>query len=285
VRAALRSWIEAELQHIPPPADPNSATGRLGQWKLIHALVDIADAEGDVNAYCAAQQRLGPRVRDDAGMARRLLDAGRAADAHAVIEAAEPNPAKGATGLADLRIAALTALGRHDEAQGLRWTEFTRGLREEPLRDLLKRLADFADVAREEEALAFAAAYPDPHRALESLTAWPDLRRAAAVVHERLAAIDGNAYWSLAPAAEQLEGKEPLAAILLYRKMIDFTLDRARSSRYGHAARHLRSRAWLARQVGEWRGHAPHADYVIALRHRHDRKVGFWNRLDSDEPE
>lgn len=284
-RAALRSWIDTELERRPPPADPNSATGRFREWKLIHALAAIADAEGDVDAYCAAQQRLGPRVRDDAAMARRLIEAGRAAEAYAVVEAAEPNPAKGQIALADLRIAALTALGRHDEAQALRWTEFTHGLREEPLRDLLKRLPDFADVAREEEALAFAAAYRDPHRALDFLTAWPDLRRAAAVVEDRLAAIDGNSYWSLAPAAERLEGKEPLAAILLLRKMIDFTLDSARSSRYGHAVRHLRSCSWLAQQVADWRGHLPHADYVIALRRRHGRKLGFWNRLDGDEPE
>jgi hypothetical protein len=44
-------------------------------------------------------------------------------------------------------------------------------LRDEPLRDLLKRLPDFAGVAREAEELAFAAAYPGPHRALEFLTA------------------------------------------------------------------------------------------------------------------
>lgn len=93
-RAALQSWIEAELEHLPLPADPNSATGWIGEWKLIYALADIANAKGDVDTHCAAQQRLRPRVRDDAGMARRLLDAGRAAEAYAVIEAAEPNPAK-----------------------------------------------------------------------------------------------------------------------------------------------------------------------------------------------
>jgi hypothetical protein len=54
----------------------------------------------------------------------------------------------------------------------------------------------------------------------------------------------------LGPAAEHLEPKEPLAATLLYRKMIEFTLDRARSSRYGHAARHLRSCAWLVQGIG-----------------------------------
>ncbi len=285
MRAALRSWTEAGIAHLPAPTDPDSGAERLREWRLIRALADIADAEGDVDAFCAAQQRLGPRVRDDAGMARRLLDAGRAAEAYAIIEIAEPNPAKNETALADLKIAALTELGRHDEAQALRWAEFTRGLREEPLRELLRRLPDFADVEKEREALSFAAAYRDPHRALEFLAAWPDPRRAASVVGDRLAEIDGDAYWVLGPAAERLEAKEPLAAILLYRKMIEFALDRARSSRYGHAARHLRSCAWLAQQVGDWHGHLPHADYVPALRRRHGRKIGFWSRFDSGETE
>jgi len=280
-RAALRSWIEAEIERLLPAVD--SATGRFREWKLIHALADVADAEGDVDAYCTAQQLLGSQVRDDAGMARRLLDAGRAAEAYGVIEAAEPNLAKNEITMADLRIAALIALGRHDEAQALRWAEFARGLREQPLRELLKRLPDFADVAREEEALSLAVAYPEPHRALEFLAAWPDLHRAAAVVENRLAEFDGNAYWILGPAAERLEAKEPLAATLLYRKMIEFTLDRARSSRYGHAVRHLCSCAWLAQQVGDWHGQVPHTDYVAALRRRHGPKTGFWSRLDSND--
>lgn len=44
--------------------------------------------------YCAAQQRLGPRVRDDAGIACRLIEAGGAAEAYAIIQHAEPNRAK-----------------------------------------------------------------------------------------------------------------------------------------------------------------------------------------------
>ena len=69
------------------------------------------------------------------GMARRLLDAGRPADAYAVLQDAQPNLAKNATELADLRIAALFALGCHNDAQAARWQEFARILRERPLRD------------------------------------------------------------------------------------------------------------------------------------------------------
>jgi hypothetical protein len=116
---------------------------------------------------------------------------------------------------------------------------------------------------------------------LEFLTTWPDPRGAAALVQRRFDAIDGNCYWLLGPAAERLEAKEPLAATLLYRRMIDFTLDRARSSRYGHAARHLASCAWLATTVTDWHGHVPHAEYLADRRRRHGRKSGFWGRVNS----
>ena len=282
-RATLKSWIEADLARLPPAATQAemSARGRLDAWRLTRALADVADAAGDVDGYCAAQQLMGPRVRDDAGMARRLLEASRPADALAALTAAEPNPAKDAAELADLRVTVLDTLGRTGEAQALRWSEFERGLRAEPLRAYLKRLSDFADVEKEEEALDRVAAHPDVREALKFLVTWPDLRRAGALLRARLDAIDGNCYWTLSPAAERLENKEPLAASLLYRRMIDFTLDHGRSKRYGHAARHLLACAGLAPLIADWQGHQPHADYAAGLRQRHRRKSGFWTRVDA----
>jgi hypothetical protein len=75
--------------------------------------------------------------------------------------------------------------------------------------------------------------------------------------------------------AERLEDKEPLAASLLYRRMIDFPLDHGRSKRYGHAARHLLSCAGLAPLIADWQGQQPHADYANGLWQRHRRKSGF----------
>ena len=199
-------------------------------------------------------------------MVRRLLKAGRPADALATLTAAEPNPTKNATELAGLRITVLDALGRTEEAQALRWSEFERGLRAEPLRAYLKRLPDFADVEKEEEALDPVAAHPDVHEALAYLTTWPDLRRAGALVRARFDAIDGNCSWTLTPAAERLENKKPLAMTLLYRRMIDFTLDHGRSKRYGHASRHLLSCAALVPLITDWQGHPPHSDYAAGLR-------------------
>jgi hypothetical protein len=281
-RATLQSWIEADLVRLPAAAaqDDMSARGCLDARRLNRALADVADAEGDVDGYCAAQQLMGPRVRNDAGMARRLLDTDRPAEALAILTAAEPNPAKNATELADLRIAVLDALGRSEEAQALRWSEFERGLRAEPLRAYLKRLSDFADVEKEEEALDLVTSHPDVQGALAFLTTWPDLRRAGALVRARFDAINGNCWWALTPAAERLENKEPLAASLLYRRMIDFTLDHGYSQRYVHTARHLLSCAGLASLIADWQGHQPHAEYAAGLRQRHPRKSSFWSRVD-----
>src|SRR6185312_7252883 len=213
-------------------------------------------------------------------MAKRLLHVGRAEDALAVLDAAIPNPAKNATELIDLRIAALDAVGRGAEAQAMRWAEFTLSLRPKPLREFLKRRPDFDDVDKEREALDLAAANPDPHRALDFLMKWPELRRAGALVRARHNGLDGDHYWLLAPAADALSAAEPLAAILLFRRMIDFTLERRRSTRYGHAAENLASCAWLAKTMSDWQGHPPHATYVEGLKQRHPRKSGFWSRVE-----
>jgi hypothetical protein len=81
-------------------------------------------------------------------------------------------------------------------------------------------------------------AYPNaPVRALD---------KAAALVVERFAELDGDHYEILSPAADALAAKHPLVAILLLRAMIEFALKENRVKRYRHAARHLAECASLA---------------------------------------
>jgi hypothetical protein len=101
-------------------------------------------------------------------------------------------------------------------------------------------------------------------------------------VRARAAERNGDHYWLYTPTAEKLADKEPLAATLLYRAMIDFTLTNARSTRYGHAARHLADSAHLADRIGDWEGVPDHAAYVMALKAGHKRKLGFWSRVDDE---
>jgi hypothetical protein len=64
------------------------------------------------------------------------------------------------------------------------------------------------------------------------------------------------------------------------RAMIDFTLSKARSKRYGYAAQHLAECAELAGKIEDYRTFEPHDVYVARLKQEHGRKSGFWTRVE-----
>jgi hypothetical protein len=145
------------------------------------ALQEIADAQGDVDAFIAQQSdkaKTIPKVA--AEIAQRLLAAGRAEEAWNAINAIdEERPGWIPFEWEETRLEALEALGRRGEAQAFRWDCFERKLEATHLRAYLKRLPDFDDVEAEERALSFALTYP---QALALLASWPALDKAAALV-------------------------------------------------------------------------------------------------------
>ncbi len=93
----------------------------------------------------------------------------------------------------------------------------------------LKALPDFEDVVAEQKALDHVLGFPHFAMTMSFLTGWPELRYAARLILERSREIDGNLYFVLDPAARALEGKQPLAAALLHRAMIEDTLESAKA--------------------------------------------------------
>lgn len=245
------------------------------------SLKGIADALGDVDAYVAQfsdEAKKSPRIA--AEFAKRLLSAGRAQEALVMLEAADTDRAAGLhVEWEDAYIETFDALGRQDAAQELRWKCFCRSLSERHLKAFLKRLPDFDDFEAEERAIHHAFNYPNVHQALSFLVSWPALEQAATLTLTRIHDIDGNHYYFLAPAAQKLEGKFPLAATLLRRAMIDFALDTGRSTRYKHAAKHLLECESLAPQIEDFAGFETHGEYVTRLKTKHGRKSGFWSQV------
>ena len=131
----------------------------------------------------------------------------------------------------------------------------------------------------EERALSFALRYPSVHQALAFLASWPALDNAAELVLSRADELDGYHYEILGPAADVLEAKHPLAATVLRRAMIDFSLKNARTKRYRHAARHLLQCESLAREIADYGRFEAHDTYLTRLRSEHDRKTSFWSLL------
>ena len=168
------------------------------------ALQDIADAQGDVDAFI--EQVDEDSLKDPAvaaAIARRLIAAGRAEEALDAADAAEPEddtiPSRHLLACEDTRIDALDALGRPDQAQELRWSCFERHLSAPHLRAYLKRLPDFEDFEAEQRALDRVRQLRSPVGALSFLIAWPALDRAAALVIEEAANLEASSTRSCFP--------------------------------------------------------------------------------------
>jgi len=242
------------------------------------ALQEIADAQGDVDAFIAQQSekaRTLPTVA--AEIARRLLKAGRAKEAWSAINAPDDKrPGWIPIEWEEVRLDVMEALGRKDEAQAFRWQCFERTLSSTHLRAYLKRLPDFDDVEAEERALSTALRFTDVHQALAFLVSWPALDKTSSLVLARAKELNGDHYEILSPAADALAGKHPLAATALLRAMIDFALKENRVKRYRHAARHLAECGSLAAAVGDFGNFEPHERYITRLKREHGRKNSFW---------
>ena len=235
------------------------------------ALQDIADAQGDVDAFIDQyddDDRKDPEVA--AGIARRLLAAGRADEA---LEATEDADHDGEGFLTaprleweDARIDSLEAVGRSDEAQALRWTCFERSLSARHLRAYLRRLPDFDDLEAEEKALDHVQTSHSPVTALSFLISWPALDRAAALVIAQAGNFEGIFDDILTPAADALAARHPLAATLVLRAMIDHALGEGHSVRDKHVAHRLLDCSSLAPAVRDFGAFETHDAYEARLR-------------------
>ncbi len=265
-------------------ADETAERSRVSTVRL--ALTEIADALGDVDAFIEQydeKTRRMPKIAAD--IARRLLSVGRVEEAWQTIEATENRQRNSSWGWPDFewedaRIDVLEALGRGDDAQAARWDCFERSLSSTFLRAYLKRLPDFDDVEAEKKALDYAQRSPNLLQALSFLVSWPALDRSANLVLQRSGELDGDHYEILTPTAEALAGKHPLAATVVLRAMIDFSLTNSRSSRYRHAARHLLDCAGLSSAIADFMSFEPHDAYEARLRRVHGRKSSFWSLID-----
>ncbi len=273
------------LDHLKSLFEAKLATPSLSDWQKTtarYALQDIADATGDADAYAAqydAETKTVPSIA--ARIAERFLGVGRAEDAMAALQIARIDEG---TRLIDdwesVRINTMEALGQAEDAQAARWAAFERCLNPIHLRAYLKLLPDFDDIETEDRAMAYAAGFDNVHAALHFLILWPSLDHAARLIETRSNEFDGNHYELLSPAADALEAKYPLATTLLCRALIDHTLEKVKSTRYRHAARHLATCERLALELPMDGTIEDHETYIEALREKHGRKSSFWSLVD-----
>ena len=187
-------------------------------------MLDIADALGDTEAYLAEYRDHNPEALTvpaiAAMVATRLTKAGRAEEALTLLQAADPRLGQRRTGAeewCDARLDALEALGSSDDAQAQRWEFALMELSARHLRYYPKRLPAFEEMPAEEKALDLVADHDDLEEALWFLLHWPEPHRAARLVLAAPKPLNGDRYFLLAPLAELLEQRHPLAATVCLR--------------------------------------------------------------------
>lgn len=244
-------------------------------------LQEIAAAAGDTNAYIAQYSDADLKRKEiSSEIAMLLLADGDAQAAFDVLLGADQDDRSvGQEAWDDAMIVSLTALGRRDDAQAHRWASFMSTLNARHLRGYLKGLPDFEDVESEDRAKQHALKFPEASTALEFCLHWPDLLTAAELVTTRIDEFEGDDYLLLTSAADALRLRHPLAAVLLWRAMINDTLWQGRTTRYGHGADHLMDCASLDAEIVDYGRYPSHESYVQSLRNRHDRKTSFWAKL------
>ena len=243
------------------------------------ALQDIADAEGDVDAYVAQYdaavcQRPGIAAGLLCGWWRPVVPKRRWTSSRmpTMTKAAGPISSSRTRALRSSKPSASTKQRRPHAGR------CSGDPSAEHLRAFIAKMPDFEDQDALERAFAHADAYPSTLQALAFFSGWPAFDRTAGLVLARAAALDGNHYEILSPAADKLAARHPLAATILLRAMIDFTLREARSSRYRHAARHLMDCAGLAGGIADFGGFETHEAYVGRTQREHGRKERLLGR-------
>ena len=276
---ALKERIEAILASEKKPETNDWRAG--SRWRrLTGTLESIADLTGDVDSYVVTEiaNSDGEVGRGRLGIAQRLLAAGRPAEALDWISEIKSRSDDDHE-VVNLKLAALEALGRLDEAQALRYAWFEKSLSIAHLKDYLCKLPDFEDFEARDKAVEFALRHDNAHRALAFLIELPDLGAADRLIAERIDAFDGRHYELLREAARYLAAEFPTSAVQLYRRMVVSTLKRASANQYGYAVRYLKEAENLTIDAGRIEDLD---DFILRLRQDHGRKWKFWGLYDAE---
>ncbi|WP_120496153.1 DUF6880 family protein [Kiloniella sp. EL199] len=246
-------------------------------------LREIADQLGNADLYIAQYE---PGDLENpfhaANVASRLLLENRASEALDILVAAKKSDDKynRYSSWNSAYVNTLEKLQKFEELRSFRWQLFKETLDIPCLKDLLKSLPDFEDIEAEDYAKDWAMHYPEFNQALHFLLNWPDFERTAKLIKTRTSEMNGNMYELLTPTADMLQDKHPLASVLARRAMINHTLERAKSTRYGHAIRHMLECKSADRYIDDYQDIPTHNEYEQQLRTKNPKKTSFWDKLE-----
>jgi hypothetical protein len=261
--------LKEKLEHAVN--NENALTIKLG-------LESIADCKNDVDEYIAACAfKNGTCAHDHLDIAKRLIKHWRPKEALKWLDEMEiPINHPWQEDRKDLKIQAFELDGNYEQAQKERLLWFSETLSPKLYGEILKAAKPDFKETFQSDAIKKAFQFPEPHGALSFLVQIQDFEEVAKFVHARFNELNGRQYYALRPAADLLQNTDPIAATLLYRKMIESVLDETKSKYYNYAAKDLVTCGVLNSKIVNWGTLQNHEEYLKAIAINHKRKVSFW---------
>ncbi|WP_435170167.1 DUF6880 family protein [Falsirhodobacter sp. 1013] len=276
IRALAGALGPEGLEHLKRRASAQPDKAR--PLPLGALLRDIADVQGDVDAYIAgftAKQLTDSVVA--AEVADRLLAANRAGDALALVERAMA-AGRGAA-LDNAYVACLESLNRKGDLKDFLWNAFGRRPDADILRRYLRLLPDFDDIEAEDKARTLARTHADLNAAVQFFLDSRDPATAAFLVQARHDKLDADDPDLLIRAANALEGGHPLASVLLRRAVIVAALRRGKTGDDRRAADQLLACAAADAFIADYANVPDHLSFMVRLRRAHGRRRHFWAKV------
>lgn len=268
------NWLKAKLQELYPAAKE----GFHGQWSIIFGLKEIADCQDDIEEYieaCKLEDKI--QAHEYIEIVKRLIKQGRGQNALEWLAKSniDSDDRRFYDDYRRQRIDALELVGEHAKFQ----QECTAWFEETLSNTLYKRIIAKSDAefksSFKKRALDLALSYREIYSALHFLQEVEEYKLLGKLVKERVKDINGDFYYSLRPISDALKESDALAATLLYRKMAEAVLAKAKSKYYNYVTKDLVSCYQLSNKVEDWGEFVPHNEYISELLEEHKKKRSF----------
>ncbi|GHU17381.1 hypothetical protein FACS189472_04180 [Alphaproteobacteria bacterium] len=245
-------------------------------------LREIADCRNDVDEYiqaCSFATEI--HQHDHLDIARRLIDHGRYDEALEWLNKMEhPITPSWRENYSRLKIDALMHLGKCEEAQQERIAWFNCGLNHDLYEEILKYADDDFKNKFREQTIERVFAYYNIWTAMDFLIKLGETNKCAQLVFLKEETMDcGNSYTVglIRPFAAALRKTEPLASTILYRKLLEYVLNRVASKYYQYAAEDLIACYELSSQITDFGERKNHDEYFREIQEKHKKKRTFWS--------
>ncbi|MDR3285713.1 MAG: hypothetical protein LBS83_03450 [Holosporales bacterium] len=248
-----------------------------------NGMKNIADALGNVDAFvkaCSISSEVS--INDILDIAQRMIAHWRADEALEwlkKINNLEKLHYESKPKFWELTIQALELKGDYSKAQEERIIWFNETLDTNVYGEILKYSTPELKKSFRSKVIDTAFEHQNVNMAFNFLLQAQEFEALSKFIYIKIGELNGRYYEILRPAAELLHEIDPLAATILYRKMIEPVLSSGQSKYYAYAAKDLLMCEALDPKISLWQKIQPHSAYFKEFSEKHKRKIAFWEEF------